>query len=112
MNPTLQFLGPSYEITFKIKVKSFYGQVLHFFTGKKGEDGVPTVEAINHRLEVKTIISGKPMRFVTKQLKLNRWYFVSIKQLRSRRNPEQVCIYVLIEWMYLKCFLQFSGFFK
>ena len=74
-----------------MKVKSFSGQVLHFCTGKKDEDGVPTVEAINHRLEVSTIISGKPMRFTTKQLKLNRWYLVSIKQLKSKRNPEKVC---------------------
>ena len=97
LNPPLQFWGPSYEIFFKIKVKSFYGQVLHFFTGKKDEDGVPTVEAINHRLEVTTFISGRPMKFVTKQLKLKRWYFVSIKQLRSRKNPENVCIFVLNE---------------
>ena len=82
--------GPSYEINFKIRVRSFTGQVLHFCTGNREEDGVPTIEAINHRLEVTTIINGKPIRFITKQLKLNRWYHASIKQLRSRRNPDKV----------------------
>ena len=94
MNPSLEFWGPSYEIKFRIKVKSFQGQVLHFCTGKKSEDGVPTIEAINHRLEVSTIISGKSMRFNTKLLKLNRWYLVSIKQLKSKRNPEKVCMFL------------------
>ena len=95
LKPTLKSWGPSYEINFNIKVRSFNGQVLHFCTLNKEEDGVPTIEAINHRIEVTTIINGRPMRLVTEQLKLNRWYHTSIKQLRSRRNPDKVCMYFL-----------------
>ena len=80
MKPILESWGPSYEIRFKIRVKRFEGQVLHLCTGRRAEDGVPTVEAINQRLEVTTIIDARPMKFITKKIKQDIWYEVLIKQ--------------------------------
>ena len=42
--------GPSYEISFELKVNRFDGQILHLTRGKDPGDGIPTVVAKNYRL--------------------------------------------------------------
>ena len=90
MKPTIKSWGPSYEIRFKIKVDKFDGQVLHLGTGRRDEDGIPTVEAINKRLEVTTIINGEAMKYVTHKIKSDIWYNVLIQQKKSKQNPDKV----------------------
>ena len=90
LKPTIKSWGPSYEIKFKIRVNKFDGQVLHLGTGKRDEDGVPTVEAINERLEVTTIINGKAMKYLTSEIKPEIWYDVLIQQKKSKKNPDKV----------------------
>ena len=53
-------------------------------------DGVPTVEAINHRLEVSTIVGSKNKRFVTGILKTRVWYDIVISQKQSKKNSDKV----------------------
>ena len=86
----MEYWGPSFEIKFLINVKSFDGQVLHLCTGKQSIDGVPTVEAINQRIEVTTIINFKQVKFVTRQLETNVWYHIIIAQKKSKINPDMV----------------------
>ena len=86
----LKFWGPSFEIRFRIKVKSFDGQVLHLCTGRETVDGVPTVEAINDRLVVTTIVGSKKEKFFTKRLETRVWYYVEILQKQSKKNPNKV----------------------
>ena len=83
--------GPSFEIKFRIKVHSFDGQVLYLSTGKDSLDGVPSVEAINQRIEVTTIVGLKKEKFVTRRLKTKTWYYIEIFQKKSKTNPDQVC---------------------
>ena len=87
---TVEHWGPSFEIRFRIKVKSFDGQVLHLCTGRETVDGVPTVEAINDRLEVTTIVGSKKEKFFTRKLQTRVWYFVEIFQKQSNINPNKV----------------------
>ena len=87
---TVKHWGPSFEIRFRLKVKSFDGQVLHFCTGKETADGVPTVEAINQRIEVITIVGSKKERFVTRRLESRVWYYIEIFQKQSKINSDKV----------------------
>ena len=87
---TVEHWGPSFEIRFRIKVKSFDGQVLHLCTGRETVDGVPTVEAINDRLEVTTIVGSKKEKFFTRRLETKVWYYVEIFQKQSKINPKKV----------------------
>ena len=86
----LKFWGPSFEIRFRIKVKSFDGQVLHLCTGRETVDGVPTVEAINDRIEVTTIVGLKKEKFYTRRLETRVWYDIEIFQKKSKINPDKV----------------------
>ena len=87
---TVMHWGPSFEIRFRLKVKSFDGQVLHLCTGKETADGVPTVEAINQRIEVTTIVGSKKERFVTRTLETRVWYYIVISQKQSKTNSDRV----------------------
>ena len=87
---TVENWGPSFEIRFRIKVKTFDGQVLHLCTGRETVDGVPTVEAINHRLVVTTIVGSKKEKFFTRRLETRVWYHVEILQKQSKKNPNKV----------------------
>ena len=87
---TVKHWGPSFEIRFRIKVRSFDGQVLHLCTGKETLDGVPTVEAINERIEVTTIVGSKKERFVTRTLEIRVWYYIVISQKQSKTNSDRV----------------------
>ena len=87
---TVEHWGPSFEIRFRIKVQRFDGQVLPLCTGKETLDGVPTVEAINQRIEVTTIVGSKKERFVTKTLETRVWYYIVISQKQSRKNSDKV----------------------
>ena len=87
---TVMHWGPSFEIRFRLKVKSFDGQVLHLCTGKETADGVPTVEAINERIEVVTIVGSKEERFVTRRLEPRVWYYIEIFQKQSKINSDKV----------------------
>ena len=87
---TVEHWGPSFEIRFRIKVKTFDGQVLHLCTGKETADGVPTVEAINQRIEVVTIVGSEKKRFVTRRLETKVWYYIEIFQKQSKINSDKV----------------------
>ena len=87
---TVENWGPSFEIRFRIKVKSFDGQVLHLCTGRETVDGVPTVEAINNRIEVTTVVGSKKEKFFTRRLETKVWYYVEIFQKQSKINPKKV----------------------
>ena len=53
-------------------------------------DGVPTVEAINQRIEVTTIVGLKKKKFFTRKLETRVWYNVEIFQKKSKINPDKV----------------------
>ena len=53
-------------------------------------DGVPTVEAINNRLEVTTIVGSKKEMFFTRRLETGLWYYVEIFQKQSKANNDKV----------------------
>lgn len=55
-------------------------------------DGVPTVEAINNRLEVTTIVGSRKDKFFTRRLDTNVWYYVEIFQKQSKIDNEKVRI--------------------
>ena len=86
----VKYWGPSFEIRFRIKIKSFDGQVLHLCTGRETLDGVPTVEAINQRLEVTTIIGSKKEKFFTRKLEAGVWYNIEITQKKLKINSDKV----------------------
>ena len=86
----VKYWGPSFEIRFRIKIKSFDGQVLHLCTGRETLDGVPTVEAINQRLEATTIIGSKKAKFFTRKLEAGVWYNIEITQKKLKINSDKV----------------------
>ena len=53
-------------------------------------DGVPTVEAINDRIEVTTIVGLKKKKFITRRLETRIWYNIEIFQKKSKINPDKV----------------------
>ena len=48
------------------------------------------MEAINHRIEVTTIVGSKKERFVTGILETRVWYDVVISQKQSKKNSDKV----------------------
>ena len=53
-------------------------------------DGVPTVEAINNRLEVTTIIGSKKEKFISRKLEAGIWYNIEITQKKFEINSDKV----------------------
>ena len=82
--------GPTFEITFEIKVKKFTGQVLYLTTGTIRGGGIPEVIAVKNRLEVSTRVQGEILKIHTKLLNINVWYHITISQKPSSRSLKQV----------------------
>ena len=83
--------GPSYEISFELKVNKFDGQIIHLTRGRDPGDGIPTVNAANDRLEVYTDINGEDnKKFVSRKIKARKWYYVVISQKPSTKNSRYV----------------------
>ena len=83
--------GPSYEISFELKVNKFDGQIIHLTRGRDPGDGIPTINAANDRLEVYTDINGEDnKKFVSRKIKARKWYYVVISQKPSAKNPKVV----------------------
>ena len=83
--------GPSYEISFELKVNKFDGQIIHLTRGRNPGDGIPTVFAANNRLEVYTDINGEDdKKFVSRKIKARKWYYVVISQKPSTKSSRYV----------------------
>ena len=83
--------GPSYEISFELKVNKFDGQIIHLTNEQNPGDGVPTVVAADNRLEIYTDINGvDDKKFITREIKARKWYYVVISQKPSAKNPKVV----------------------
>ena len=83
--------GPSYEISFELKVNKFDGQIIHLTRGRNPGDGIPTVFAANDRLEVYTDINGEDdKKFVSRKIKARKWYYVVISQKPSTKSSRYV----------------------
>ena len=83
--------GPSYEISFELKVNKFDGQIIHLTRGRNPGDGIPTVFAANDRLEVYTDINGEDdKKFVSRKIKARKWYYVVISQKPSTKSSRDV----------------------
>ena len=89
--------GPSYEISFELKVNKFDGQIIHLTRGRNPGDGIPTVFAANDRLEVYTDINGEDdKKFVSRKIKARKWYYVVISQKPSAENQRVVILFLII----------------
>ena len=89
--------GPSYEISFELKVNKFDGQIIHLTRGRDPGDGIPTVFAANDRLEVYTDINGEDdKKFVSRKIKARKWYYVVISQKPSAENQRVVILFLII----------------
>ena len=89
--------GPTFEITFEIKVKKFSGQVLYLTDGTLRGEGIPEVIAVrigrlyqSGRLEVSTRVHGEVLKIFTKPLKIDVWYHITISQKPSTRSIKKV----------------------
>ena len=83
--------GPSYEISFELKVNKFDGQIIYLTNEQNPGDGVPTVVAADNRLEIYTDINGvDDKKFITREIKARKWYYVVISQKPSAKNPKVV----------------------
>ena len=82
--------GPAYVITFEVRITQFDGQLVYF--GTKNGDSVPSVVAKNNKLIITTFVHGKEIEISSEEIKTNTKYTVTISQLPSSEDTNQVLI--------------------